>query len=142
MEEEAIVGQTTAENPTEGNTFIIWKDGEVDDFELKLSYRIKGGNSGIQYRSKRSEGWVVGGYQADIDSADTYSGILYEERGHAQIMAERGQRVVFDKAGKKRRSSSLATKQRPAKGNQERGLERLPRRSPRATTSSTTSTAS
>ncbi len=38
-----IVGQTTKENPTKGNTFLIWKDGTVDDFELRLSYRIKGG---------------------------------------------------------------------------------------------------
>ena len=47
----AITGQTTAENPTKGNTFIIWKGGEVGDFELKLEYKIIGGNSGIQYRS-------------------------------------------------------------------------------------------
>jgi len=102
VEDGAIVGETTKENPTKGNTFIIWKDGEVDDFELRLSYRIKGGNSGIQYRSKRFENWVVGGYQADIDSADTYSGILYDEKGTRSIMAERGQRVVFDKEGQKR----------------------------------------
>jgi hypothetical protein len=101
VEGEAIVGETTKDNPTKGNTFIIWKDAEVDDFELKLSYRIKGGNSGIQYRSKRGDGWVVGGYQADIDSGDTYSGILYEERASRGIMAERGQRVVFDADGKK-----------------------------------------
>src|SRR6185503_19999876 len=48
--DESIVGQTTAENPAMGNTFIIWKDGEVDDFEVKRSYRSQGGNSGIQYR--------------------------------------------------------------------------------------------
>jgi type 1 glutamine amidotransferase len=102
VEEGAIVGETTAEKPTRSNTFIIWKDGEVDDFELKLSYRIKGrNNSGIQYRSKRQNDWVVAGYQADIDAGDTYSGILYDEKGSRGIMAERGQRAVFDKDGKK-----------------------------------------
>lgn len=101
VEDEAIVGETTKENPTKGNTFLIWKDGEVDDFELRLSYRIKGGNSGIQYRSKRHNDWVVGGYQADIDSGDTYSGILYEERGSRGVMAGRGERAIFDKEGKK-----------------------------------------
>ncbi|HJS06100.1 MAG TPA: DUF1080 domain-containing protein [Pirellulales bacterium] len=104
VEEESIVGQTTAENPTKGNTFIIWKDGELDDFELKLSYRIKDGNSGIQYRSKRADGWVVGGYQADIDSADTYSGILYEERRKRGIMAERGENVVWTGPETKKKS--------------------------------------
>lgn len=96
----AIVGQTTAENPTQGNTFLIWKNGEVDDFELKLSYRIVGGNSGIQYRSKRHDGWVVGGYQADFEAGDMFSGILYEERGRG-ILAERGQNATIDKEGKR-----------------------------------------
>ncbi len=46
VEGEAIVGETTKDNPTKGNTFIIWKEAEVDDFELRLSYRIKGGQFG------------------------------------------------------------------------------------------------
>src|SRR5439155_8386882 len=57
VEDGAITGQTTAEKPTKGNTFIIWRKGETADFELKVEYKIvpmndKGfGNSGIQYRS-------------------------------------------------------------------------------------------
>ena len=47
----AIVGQTTEKNPTKGNTFIIWKGGELGDFVLTLKYKIEAGNSGIQYRS-------------------------------------------------------------------------------------------
>src|SRR5262245_30881193 len=47
-----ITGETTDDNKTDGNTFLIWRDGTVDDFELRLSYRIVNGNSGIQYRSK------------------------------------------------------------------------------------------
>ena len=38
-----ITGQTTKENPTKGNTFLIWRQGEVDDFELRLEYRMVGG---------------------------------------------------------------------------------------------------
>src|SRR5687767_14612132 len=53
-----VTGQTTADNPTQGNTFLIWRDGTVEDFELRLSYRIVGGNSGIQYRSKDLGSWV------------------------------------------------------------------------------------
>ncbi|MEX0937106.1 MAG: DUF1080 domain-containing protein [Pirellulales bacterium] len=96
----AITGQTTAENPTRGNTFIIWRGGEVGDFELRLKYRIVNGNSGIQYRSKEEDNWVVGGYQADFEAGDTYSGILYEERGRG-ILAERGQKVVIQPDGEK-----------------------------------------
>lgn len=92
VKDGAITGQTTDTNKTEGNTFLIWKEGPVDDFELRLSYKIVGGNSGIQYRSQDKGKWSVGGYQADIDSTDRYSGILYEEQGRG-ILAERGQKT-------------------------------------------------
>lgn len=95
-----ITGRTTADNPTSGNTFILWRQGEVDDFELRLSYRIVGGNSGVQYRSGDRGNHVVGGYQADIDSGDTYSGILYDEQGRG-IVAGRGEKVEWTKDGKK-----------------------------------------
>jgi type 1 glutamine amidotransferase len=94
VQDGAITGQTTAENPTRGNTFLLWTAGELDDFELRLSFRIEGGNSGIQYRSEHIGNYVVRGYQADIDSGERYSGILYEEKARG-ILAERGQRVVL-----------------------------------------------
>jgi type 1 glutamine amidotransferase len=94
-----ITGQTTVENPTQGNTFLIWRNGTVEDFELRLSYRIVGGNSGIQYRSKDLGNWVAGGYQADFEAGKTYSGILYEEKGRG-ILAKRGEKTVIDSAGK------------------------------------------
>lgn len=110
VKEGVIQGQTTKENPTSGNTFLIWKDGTLEDFELRLSYRIVGGNSGIQYRSKDMENWVVGGYQADFEAGDTYSGILYEERGRG-ILAQRGEKVIIDKEGKKQATSVADTKE-------------------------------
>src|SRR5882724_9528798 len=75
VKDGAIVGQTTAENPAKGNTFLIWTNGDVGDFELRCSYKLvanndKGfANSGIQYRSKILDPsyWVVGGYQADME---------------------------------------------------------------------------
>jgi hypothetical protein len=97
-----IQGRTTEAKPTEGNTFLIWTNGEVADFELRLQYKIVGNNpkgqanSGIQYRSKVADAkkWVVGGYQADFEAGATYSGILYEERGRG-ILAKRGEKVVL-----------------------------------------------
>jgi hypothetical protein len=94
-----ICGQTTADNPTEHNTFLVWRKGEVGDFRLDLDFRLVGGNSGIQYRSKEAEKWVIGGYQADFDAAATYSGIVYEERGRG-IVSERGKKSVIDEQGK------------------------------------------
>jgi uncharacterized protein (TIGR03067 family) len=112
VKDGAIVGQTSAEKPLKGNSFLIWKDGTTADFELRLSYRItplagKGfANSGIQYRSKVLDAatWRVGGYQADFEAGQQYSGILYDEGGVAGgrgIMAARGEKVVWDKDCKK-----------------------------------------
>jgi hypothetical protein len=96
VKDGAITGQTTKEKPTKGNTFLIYTNGPVDDFELRLSYKIIGGNSGIQYRSKvvNSNNWVVGGYQGDFEAGKTYSGILYEELGRG-ILAKRGEKVLI-----------------------------------------------
>ena len=96
VEDGAITGKTgeTPKNKLNHNTFIVYTGGSVDDFELRLKYRIENGNSGIQYRSKiLSEGEfgpIVGGYQADFEAGTKYSGILYEEKGRA-ILAQRGQ---------------------------------------------------
>lgn len=92
VEDSAITGQTTEDNPTEGNTFCFWRQGEVDDFELKMEYRIFGGNSGVQYRSEDLGNHVAKGYQADFEAGDTWSGINYEEKGRG-ILAKRGEKV-------------------------------------------------
>jgi hypothetical protein len=108
VKDGAITGQTTAENPAKGNTFLIWTNGTPSDFELRCSFKLVPGdskgfaNSGIQYRSKVVDpaNWVVGGYQADMEAGPTYTGILYEERFRG-IMALRGEKVVWDKDNKK-----------------------------------------
>jgi hypothetical protein len=102
----AITGKTTVENPTKGNTFLIWKAGEVADFELTFQYKFTvvgdkpSGNSGMQYRSKvvDEKNFVVSGYQADFEVGDTYSGILYEEKARG-ILAQRGQSVKITAGG-------------------------------------------
>ena len=107
VQDGVITGRTTPEKPTNGNTFLIWRKGELAEFELKLEYRIvpnndRGfANSGIQYRSFEVPGskWVVGGYQADFEAGDTFSGILYGERFRG-ILANRGQKTVIPIGGK------------------------------------------
>lgn len=96
----AITGQTTAEKPTKGNTFLIWRGGKVGDFELRLQFRMVGGNSGIQYRSTELDDFVVGGYQADFDSGYNFIGILYEERGRG-IIGPRAKKTVIGEDGSK-----------------------------------------
>jgi hypothetical protein len=101
VEDGAITGENTADAPIPQNTFLVY-DKPVRDFELVLEFKIQGGNSGIQYRSKvlNKEKFVVGGYQADIDSGKRFMGINYEEQGRG-ILTERGEIIAIDKEGKK-----------------------------------------
>jgi uncharacterized protein (TIGR03067 family) len=104
VKDGAITGVTKAEPKLTHNTFLVYTNGEVGDFELRLSYKIVNGNSGIQYRSKvlrrGTFGPIVGGYQADFEAGKIYSGILYEEQGRG-ILAQRGQKVVIKDDGEK-----------------------------------------
>jgi hypothetical protein len=103
VQDGAITGKTTPENLLRGyNTFCVLTEREPANFQLRLKYRIVGGNSGVQYRSRviDEDKWIVGGYQADIDSKTTYSGINYDERGRG-ILADRGQLVEIAADGAK-----------------------------------------
>ena len=106
VQDGAITGENKADAPIAQNTFLVYEK-PVKDFELTLEFKILGGNSGIQYRSKLfdKDKFVVGGYQADIDANKRYMGINYEERGRG-IMAERGEIVAVDAQGKKSRVGS------------------------------------
>jgi hypothetical protein len=103
VQDGAITGKTAADpadakkSVLKHNTFLINTNVTLKDFELRLSYKIVQGNSGIQYRSKELSqgdfGPIVGGYQADFEAGKTYSGILYEEKGRG-ILALRGQKTT------------------------------------------------
>jgi len=95
----AITGQTTADNPTEHNTFLIWRAGTVKDFELRLKIRLDKGNTGIQYRSKERPDFVVQGYQGDYDDGKTWLASLYEEGGRG-VLASMGQKITIGPDGK------------------------------------------
>jgi len=102
VEDGVIVGRTTDDVKIEKNTFLIY-DTEFSDFELRMKYKIIGGNSGIQYRAKvlDKDAFVVGGYQADMEAGIQYSGILYEENGRG-ILAKRGEQLVIAEDGEKK----------------------------------------
>ncbi len=107
VEDGAITAQSTQENPVKSNQFLAWQLGELDDFELKLKYRIDGtpaANSGIQIRSRVPPDGHVAGYQADIDRGGTYTGALYDEQGRG-MLAERGEISLIGADGKKSSTS-------------------------------------
>ena len=100
VKDGVIRGQTTIANPARGNTFLIWRGGKLRDFELKIKFRIQNGNSGIQYRSKETDKWVVGGYQAEVENNPGKVGFLYHERGRGWLVNV-GDLMVIDEKGKK-----------------------------------------
>jgi hypothetical protein len=104
----AIAGQTTKENPSRSNTFLVWKGGEVGDFELRLRARITGNNSGIQYRSRVSDpkAWKVVGYQCDFGGGPTHFAKLSDEGGLAPFCLT-GEKVVISPDGKREVVESL-----------------------------------
>ena len=111
VEDGVITGRTTKETPAPHNTFLLWRGGRVSNFILRFSYRVIPGddqgfaNSGVQYRSKVTDraGFVMAGYQADIEAGPTYTGTLYDEAGGAGgrgTMAQRGETVRWGPGGK------------------------------------------
>ena len=76
VEDGEIVGRTKGD--LKKNEFLV-TEKPYGDFVLKAKVKIRNGNSGIQFRSKRQPDGVVSGPQADV--ADGYWGLLYEERG-------------------------------------------------------------
>ncbi len=101
VEDGAIVGQTTRDKKAKSNTFCVWRDGKVEDFILKVKFRIRNGNSGIQYRSKESKKWRVSGYQAEIDNQLGDVGEMYDEGGRGHTVPRVGEFVVINKQGKR-----------------------------------------
>ena len=102
VKDAVITGQTTEADVEKGKmTYLIWKGGDVKDFELRLSFRFQGErvNTGVSYRGKNVGSWVVTGYQADIESGTQWNGILVEMEGR-RFLGMRGQRTVNDAAGK------------------------------------------
>jgi len=58
------VGSTDG-RPLRANSFLI-SGQSFGDFELRFEVRLRNGNSGMQFRSERTSGWTVRGYQADL----------------------------------------------------------------------------
>ena len=109
-----IHGETTAETPAKGNTFLIYTGSgddpkEFSNFELSLSFRCNAtNNSGIQYRSERlekaSNDWVVKGYQHEVRNENTFpnvSAFIYDEKGKAGRLCLIGEHCTRDENGEK-----------------------------------------
>lgn len=121
VKDGVIRGETTKENPAKGNTFLIWKDGTVKDFDLRLSFRMNAANnSGIQYRSKHitegklSNAWVVRGYQHELRNEKKLpntSSFIYDEGGKRGRICLLGEKAVWTAEGKKEVKEKFVTQE-------------------------------
>ena len=87
---------------------LIWKAGDLDDFELRLSYRFRTqGNSGIHIRGLLGESSThrVKGYHADFGHAGIGPRVLgswdFHGAPRGDYLVARGSRVIIDEQGKK-----------------------------------------
>lgn len=112
-----IHGETTPENVAKGNTFLIWQNGKLADFDLRLSFRCNAtNNSGIQYRSRHIQGdkvknpWVVRGYQHEIRNENklpNVAGFIYDEGGTRKRICLVGEKASWEADDKKHLHASL-----------------------------------
>lgn len=104
-----LVGETTPEHKVDQHSYLIWRGGEVRDFELHVKFRVagKGANSGVQYRSKDLGNHEVAGYQCNIEPRRVgFTAVLEEmkdregKRRHGHL-AEIGEVVRFTGNGER-----------------------------------------
>ncbi|MBU6327238.1 MAG: DUF1080 domain-containing protein [Verrucomicrobia bacterium] len=101
----AIQCAETAEKSKQTDLILLCSKDNPDkfaNFEIRYSFKwvTASGNSGLQIRGKidNPEMMHVGGYQADIDPGNAYTGIIYDEGGVAGgrgIMSKRGEKTVW-----------------------------------------------
>ncbi|HRZ57653.1 MAG TPA: DUF1080 domain-containing protein, partial [Candidatus Paceibacterota bacterium] len=97
VENGCITSESTPEKPCPTAHYLMWRGGKPGDFELRLEYRLVGGNSGVQFRSKELPEWDTSGYQADMEDGGQWTGCLFEHtRGGVSM---RGEKVVIDLDG-------------------------------------------
>ena len=103
IDQGSIVGEIPKGKTLGKNTWLVWRAGQLKDFELKLEFHLSGlaaANSGIQIRCQVDSVDHVSGYQADLDMGSTWLGRIYDEHGRAMLV-ERGERVKILPDGKR-----------------------------------------
>ena len=102
IEDGALTWENTAEDPLQTWPYLIWQDGEPENFELLVDFKLsKSANSGVNFRSSKLKGddkWALGGYQADITGDGRLTGTIYRDHP-SRPRVLRGQKVAVAPGG-------------------------------------------
>lgn len=103
VEDGAITGTIAPDHAPPMNQYLVWQGGLVEDFELKLDFRLTGSgtpdtNGGFQFRSRRLPDGDVAGYQVDNNFGQPWKVRLYDEFGRHDLARE-GERAAFGPDG-------------------------------------------
>ena len=94
IEDGAITGTISPAHAPNLNQYLVWQGGLLDDFELKLVFRLAGSagtpnvNGGFQFRSRRLPNGDVAGYQVDNNFGQPWKVRLYDEFGRHDLALE------------------------------------------------------
>ncbi|MHB1305527.1 MAG: ThuA domain-containing protein [Limisphaerales bacterium] len=109
VQEGCITGITPPGGIPE-NSFLIWTRGEPAEFDLKLSYKLEGGNSGIYFHAKErppgSQAEALVGVQADMSADHVWTGVVMEYLGREKL-AERGRKDLWTEKGERKDAGSV-----------------------------------
>ena len=81
IEDATILGEIAQGQSLNKNTWLVWRAGELADFELNVKFKLTGlpaANSGIQIRCQVDNVDHVSGYQADLYMGATWLGRIYD----------------------------------------------------------------
>ncbi len=61
-----VIRGSASRSSTSDPSCLFWRGGTLEDFELRLSFRLISGNAGIYFRASPVAGFGAGGYQFDL----------------------------------------------------------------------------
>jgi fibronectin type 3 domain-containing protein len=95
VEDGAITANVPDGQEREGSDYLVWEN-PVQDFELRLKFKVVGMNSGIQFRSRITDEatFQVAGYQADIEDYRPITGTIWDQGGSRGTVGELGQKTT------------------------------------------------
>ena len=106
VEDGCITAETKTSSELKENNFLIWEGGSPSNFEIKVKYKLTGGNSGIYFHSferepSRKSGERLVGPQGDFSADHAWTGVVMEYLRREKLV-ERGRKILITEKGEKR----------------------------------------